>query len=320
MSVLAPVIFFIFNRPELTKQVWEAITRAKPKKLYICADGPRKDKPDDIEKIRATRQCVERVDWPCEIHRWYANENLGCNQSFVKNLDQLFEVEDRVIVLEDDTLPSESFFPFCDVLLEKYKDESTIFHITGSNLNWDLLRPASDYYFSRYALPWGWATWKRAWRLYDSNMQGWKNIEIKEAVLNSFKNQVEKVFWNNIFDNAYRKIGDADAYDYVWKFSIWAHDGLSIIPSVNLVKNIGFGENSTHTKNINPSHIVPLRNLNLISLKHPKNQVPNGIRDARTFRIYCLYEEARPWKRLYNFLKIKGGYWKKRCTALLFKK
>ncbi len=320
-----PVVFIIFNRPETTAQVWDCIRKARPKKLYIVADAPRLDKETDAKKVAATRKIVETVDWPCEVIRDYAEVNQGDFKRFHAAFELAFKTENEIIWLEDDCLPSPAFFPFCEAMLKRYADNEQIAYINGSNLNWGLPKIKSDYYVSRYMLPWGYALWKRSWELCRPTLEYWMDPSYRATVLNNFtdiapndalsqfKAISEKTFWTNLFDtwyNQYEKPGTnvrKSGFDYYLKLAFWAHQKRAIMPRVNLVKNIGFGADATHTQAVNKSHIVPLQSLDVAHLKHPTSLAINEPADNWTFRVYALYQEARPWKRfLYNTKRILG--------------
>lgn len=320
-----PVIFTIFNRPETTKQVWDCIRKARPKKLYIVADAPRPEKLTDAEKVAATRKIVEIVDWPCEVIRDYAKINEGEFLRVHTALELAFKKENEIIWLEDDCLPSPSFFTFCEAMLKRYADNEQIAYINGSNLNWGLPKIKSDYYVSRYMFPWGYALWKRSWELFRPTLEYWMDPSYRATVLNNFTDIAphdalsqfeaisEKTFWTNLFDswyNQYEKPGTnirKSGFDYYIKLALWAHQKRAIMPRVSLVKNIGFGAEATHTQTVNKSHIVPLKTLDVANLKHPASLAINEPADNWTFRVYALYEEARPWKRLFNKTKIMLG-------------
>jgi hypothetical protein len=319
------VVFIVFNRPDCTQQVWDAIRKAQPPRLYVVSDAARIGKPGEAEKVEAVRKIVQQVDWPCEATYDFSEENNGdFGQSF-KALDLVFQKEEQIIWLEDDCLPSDSFFGFCDRLLERYALDERIAYIGGSNLLWGRFTPKEDYFLSRYMLPWGLALWKRSYTMIRPNLSYWLDPRCREKVLNNFKTEMEKKFWSHLFDDLYNRCEGPQACerkhagDYYWKLSFWANDKYALLPSVNLIKNIGFGEGATHTQEMNKSHIVPCKELDFKALHHPKELKLDLAREEWLFRVYCYYEEARPWKRLYNQLKIKGGHWK-RLFLNLFKR
>jgi hypothetical protein len=240
-----PVAFIIFNRPDTTKRVFEAIRQAKPPKLLVVADGSREGHPGESEKCAATRSIIDGVDWECEVLTNYSDVNLGCKLRVSSGLDWVFSEVEEAIILEDDCLPHPSFFPFCEELLERYRDDTRIGIISGDNLLGHGTSPYS-YYFSKYPHIWGWATWKRAWKYYDLEMSLWTEINNGNWLENILPSKKVVKYWEKIFQNTYN--GKVQTWDYQWVFACLINNFLCIIPNVNLISNIGFGESSTHTK------------------------------------------------------------------------
>ena len=249
-----PIAFIIFNRPKETKVVFDAIAKIKPKKLFIIADGPSND---------ATRAIVEKIDWDCDVQRNYSEVNLGCRNRVSSGLDWVFSMVDRAIILEDDCVPDPSFFDFCTELLEKYKDDTRVMHIGG---NYFGKKKNQSYYFSKIPHIWGWATWKRAWKLYDVDIQKWPGLKKSSALKPLFKNPAAYEYWSTIWDQ-YERHG-IDSWDGQWFFACLSHHGLAINPYVNLVQNIGFSASATHTKVANEFANVPAQPMHF-PLTHP---------------------------------------------------
>jgi hypothetical protein len=243
-----PVAFVIFNRPDTTKRVFEEIRHAKPPKLLIIADGSRLNRQGEPEKVAATRAIVGQVDWKCEVLKNYSDINLGCKRRVSSGLDWVFQTVEEAIILEDDCLPHPTFFRFCEELLEKYKDDERIMHISGDNFQFGRKRNETSYYFSRYAHVWGWASWRRAWQHYDVQMKQWAGSEPQERFLRDFANPAEKRFWKAKWNGALA--GKIDTWDFQWAFACMARKSLSIVPNINLVSNIGFGAASTNTSRL----------------------------------------------------------------------
>lgn len=267
-----PVAFLIFNRPDTTQQVFEAIRLAKPPKLLVVADGPRGDRPEDCEKCAAVRAIIETVDWDCEVLKNYSDVNLGCKKRVSSGLDWVFEQVEEAVILEDDCLPEQSFFPFCEELLERYRDDKRIMVISGDNFQFGRKRTEYSYYFSIYNHCWGWATWRRAWQYYDVEMQQWGELASRQLLQNFFKDICAIQYWHNKFEKVYQN--KIDTWDYQWTFACWLQNGLSILPEVNLVKNIGFNSEGTHTKNVTDS----FSNLEINPLQFPLRHPPSLIR------------------------------------------
>lgn len=241
-----PVVFLVFNRPETTARVFAAIREARPSRLFIVADGPRREREEDGTRCAAVRRIVEQVDWPCDIQRNYSDVNLGCKQRVASGLDWVFSLVEEAIILEDDCLPDPTFFRFCQELLEKYRDAVQIASIGGTNFQNGYDHSGSSYYFSRYNHIWGWATWKRSWANYDVRMSRWPAFRKSGWLYSMFGSKIDALIWKIKFDNAYS--GTLDTWDYQWTFACWCNEQLSVIPIKNLVTNIGFGDDATHTK------------------------------------------------------------------------
>lgn len=242
-----PVSYLFFNRPDCVKVTFPVIKKHKPEKLYLIADGPRNS--SDEELCIACRKYVdENINWDCELTKIYNDHNLGLAKRTVSALDQIFQTEEDIIFLEDDNLVDDSFFYFCQELLEKYKYDSNIFHIAGCNF-YEKAVPRNypySYLFSSRPAAWGFATWKRAWRHMDLSMKNWQ----KEDKVNFLKpwcySPKHRQDILNVFDQHCMN-NDPWAWSYSWIYSCWANNSLSIIPTRNLVSNIGFGPNATNT-------------------------------------------------------------------------
>jgi len=238
-----PIVFIVFNRPDLAARVLERIASIRPRTLLVIADGPRATHPEDADLCTRTRALLEGVDWPCEVVRDFADENLGCGRRISSGLDRVFAELDRAIVLEDDCLPDPSFFRFCEELLERYADRPEVMNITGEYDS--RIRPPGDesYFFTSLPRIWGWATWRRAWQGYDYAISDFRSVEprMRERLRGYYKNgsplcrRMEKVVERRI-----------DTWDYQWWYHVFKHEGLCINPRVNLVSNLGFDERATH--------------------------------------------------------------------------
>lgn len=265
-----PLVFFIFNRPEHTKKVFEAIRRAKPKQLFVVADGPR-DSRDRTEETRA----IIQVDWPCQVEKNYSDKNLGCKQRISSGLDWVFSKVETAIILEDDCLPDQSFFRFCEEMLIKYRDDAQVMHIGGNFFQQKNkgFRTESSYYFSKIPHIWGWATWKRAWKNYDVSLSKWPETKANSSLIPRFKNAGAYEYWSKVWDEYYsHKI---DSWDGQWFFACMYTNGYCITPTKNLVTNIGFGIDATHTKKTNDTALVPAEPIDF-----PLSHSPKVIMDA----------------------------------------
>lgn len=297
------VLFLIFNRLDTTKQVFEAIRQAKPRRLYIAADGERKTREGEAEKVRSVREfIVSSIDWECQVKTLFREENLGCKYAVSGAIDWFFANEEMGIILEDDCLPSQSFFWFCEELLEKYKDDMRVWHIGGSNFQNGIKRGDGDYYFSKYNHVWGWASWANRWRMYDREVKD-LNLFIKEDLISTvFIDKKWQQKWIKLFYEV--KNNKIDTWDFQWQYSIWINSGLGILPNINLISNIGFNSDATHTSD-STSVMSNRDNFEITICQHPKNIYLNTIADDYEYKQYhCI----GIWKRIKNkIFKIKKG-------------
>lgn len=268
-----PVAFIIFNRPETTSRVFEVIRKARPPVLLLIADGPRPGRSSDAEQCAQTRAIVDQVDWDCEIRKNYSEINLGCRKRVSTGLDWVFSEVEEAIILEDDCLPHPTFFRFCEELLGRYRDDNQICHIGGANFQSGRERGPYSYYFSRYDHIWGWASWQRAWKGYDPNLVSWPKLK-KEKWLRDFLGDLMLVgYWTNIFEKVYQN--QIDTWDYQWVFHCWTQNRLAIIPNFNLISNIGFDTNATHTMGRNK-----FSNMKTEPIRFPLSHPPSVVRDS----------------------------------------
>lgn len=303
-----PVLFIIFNRPETTKQVFEAIRKAKPLRLYIAADGPRKNVPGDSEKCEVTRSISSLVDWDCEVRTLFRTENLGCGRGPCSAITWFFEHETEGIILEDDCLPSQSFFPFCAELLEKYRDDTRVMQIGGNNMEAHYREDDYSFSFSNHILIWGWATWRRAWKFHDFEMKHYKEIKEKAYMEGSFGSIYERDFLGYVFEKMYTNDEQTNArytWDYQWQFACKINSGLVIVPHRNLVKNLGFGYDSTNTKNATGiGHNLKLETMKF-PLRYPEFMMVNNLKDRQTFRMVNTSPISRVKSHIKNFIPEK---------------
>jgi len=264
-GLATPILLIIFNRPDTTEKVFNEIKKIKPKKLFVSADGPRENKPGEKEKCLATRKIIDQVDWECEVYKKYSDVNLGCKLGVSSGIDWFFKNVEQGIILEDDCLPAQSFFKFCEELLEKYKNNDKIMMISGDNFQNGRQRGDGSYYFSKFSHIWGWATWRRAWEHYSVNMEGYPKFKQDKKINAIWNKKYIRKYWTNIFDQVYEN--KIDTWDYQWAFSIWKMDGLCVIPNYNLISNIGFRDDATHTKSANKLANQKIQSMDII--KHP---------------------------------------------------
>ncbi len=283
--LLTPVAFLIFNRPDLTQIVFEAIAQAKPKKLLVVADGPRF--PEEAQKCQKARAVIERVDWDCEVVTNFSERNLGCGRRVSSGLNWVFSEVEEAIILEDDCLPEPSFFYFCETLLEYYRHDERIILISGGNFQDGQSRTDYSYYFSKYNDIWGWASWRRAWNYYDFEMKTWPEYKKLNLIESVCDNPDEQRFWTNIFDSVFA--GSVDTWDYQWTYACFAQRGLAVIPNSNLISNLGFRSDATHTRS-EDNALARLPTNNIWEIKHPPVVVRNQEADTHAFKNVFLGE------------------------------
>lgn len=261
-----PILFIVFNRPNETLQVFNAIKDKRPSKLYIAADGPRKEKDGEDIKCEQVRNIFTQIDWDCKVIKLYREINLGCGLAVSSAITWFFEQEEMGIILEDDCLPNLSFFDYCDQLLNKYKDDKRIMHISGFSGGIESSNKYS-YHFSVFPRIWGWASWKRAWDLYDFKMKEYAEFESSAGLDKSINNWFTKVFWKlNFVGIISQRI---DTWDFQWVYALLSNNGLSINPNTNLIRNIGFSGDATHTVNSNNEFaLLKSKSIELVLL-HP---------------------------------------------------
>jgi hypothetical protein len=293
------VAFFIFNRPEETVRVFTEIRRAQPSQLYVVADGPRTE--DERPLCEAARAVATAIDWPCVLHTNFSEKNLGCGRRVSSGLNWVFEQAEEAIILEDDCLPDPSFFTFCKEMLERYRDDTRIMHIAGTSVQEGNkhFNPQESYYFSCIANIWGWATWRRAWKLYDYDMLQWPALKQAGTISHWMNHPAAYERFSRVWDQYYQH--EIDSWDGQWNFTCLAQQGLCINPIINLVTNIGFDKRGTHFKGQTSlgnrrTHAMEF------PLVHPAEIVPNRRADAFKYRDTWgidnkyLYRLLRPFK------------------------
>ena len=243
-----PILLIIWRRPRETNEAINALRKVKPEKLFIACDGPRKGNNKEFDKVQKTiALCKKKINWDCEIEWLISEDNLGCRIGVYKAISWFFDHVKEGIIIEDDIVAHPDFFLFCRELLEKYKFDKRVWSISGSNNQDEIIRGDGSYYFGKIPLVWGWATWKDRWDEYDLDITKWPDIKSKNKLDDIFSDKIEKEYWQTIFENFYEK-GEPDTWDYQWVLTCLINNGLSIIPNKNLINNIGFNLEATHTK------------------------------------------------------------------------
>lgn len=281
-KLATPVALLIFNRPDRTKKVFETIRQAKPPVLLVVADGPRDSRAGEADVCKETRAIIDTVDWPCKVLTNYAEKNLGCRDRVSSGLRWVFEQVEEAIILEDDCVPHPTFFQFCEDLLIKYRDDSRVGLIGGDNfLPSGYLRHNTSYYFSRFTHIWGWATWRRAFQHYDLSMEHWPALRSNGWLEDIFNDDAAQVaHWRAIFNRVWSR--ELDTWDYQLTYSYWLQGFASICPSKNLVSNIGFGTDATHTHEASKWSELPVHEMQF-PLVHPVIRTLDMLSDDYSF-------------------------------------
>lgn len=295
---MTPVLLFVFNRPECTRRVLEEIRRAEVTELYIVADGPRKRRPDDEKKCAEVRQIVaEAKTWCCRINTNFAPENLGCAIRVSSGISWAFKYTDKLIILEDDCLPHLSFFRYCDELLERYKDDGRVGQISGHIACTKRLWTKHSYTFSRYGPVWGWATWRRAWQTYDLALRSWPQVRSARLFRHLVCSREEYRLRIRLYQRLYRR--HPDTWDYQWGYAKMVNGLLSVIPKHNLVENIGFSDDATHTRGLKRYPIATRCEMDY-PLRHPEEVRWDMKFDRRFSNWFVAGRAPTLWRRIQN--------------------
>jgi hypothetical protein len=269
-----PVALFVYNRPAILAKTLAEIAKIRPSKLYVFADGPKPNDPDDSLKCEEVKTLLKKFNLPCNTVQIYNSKNKGLRNQIEEKLTFLFSREDAAVVLEDDCLPENDFFRFCEDGIRTYTKDSRIMAITGNQY----VEKQSAPFFSRFPHCWGWATWRRAWKAYDGSISGWPTFKNSSIWERQFLPE-EKQLWEPLLDRVYQ--GEVNSWAYRWLATIWMHEGLVLTPPVNLVSNIGFGEDGTHCRAPTPLAAFPTRPLSSWSM--PRHLRRDERLDRKTF-------------------------------------
>ncbi len=299
-----PVSLIIFNRPDKTQKVFDEIAKAKPKKLFVIADGPRDECPDDKEKCAAARKVIEQVDWDCEVFKNYSDVNLGCGKRPATGISWVFENVEEAIIFEDDCIPNQTFFRFCDEILERYRDDQRVMVINGMNTVAGQKEIPYSYCF-RYLMKCAgaWATWRRAWQYHDLGIKMWPKVRDSSWLFDFLIYPTAVEQFKNVFEKTYTMGGNVDYWDYQWCLCCWLQNGLVVVPETNLVKNIGYGDDATHTKSVK-NHEVDA-NLLVKDLAFPLRHPPYMVRDREADLLRLEYRISRKKKRNSMFRRVR---------------
>jgi hypothetical protein len=282
-----------FNRPDTTRRVLDALRIARPAEVYFAVDGPRAGKVQDTTGVSAVRDLVSSLDWGCKVRTLFRESNLGCKLAVSQAISWFFSHVEAGIVLEDDCIAHPSFFPFAAALLERYRDDERVMMVSGDNFQEGRKRADYSYYFSRYTHIWGWATWRRAWQMYDHSMAAWPELRDGGWLMDVLGDREAAEYWGRIFEDTWSERNTSWAYR--WMFAAWAQSGLTVLPNVNLVTNIGFGEDATHTQR----HDASMSELGAWEMAFPLRHPPYVVRDAQAdeYTERRLFSTPGLWRR-----------------------
>lgn len=296
-EIIKPVLFMAFNRPEKTELVFNEIRKAKPKKLYLSVDGPRATHPNDFDKVERVKKIVNNVDWDCEVKKLYHENNHGCTLAGKTAFDWVFSQEEEMIELEDDVVPSQSFFWYCQELLEKYKDDPRICYICAEN--YGVKSGDATYFFSKYDGSWGFATWKRVYDLWEYKIESLEEYMDKTDFIKSFPSKFEYNFWKRKFLRWKYKGGNT--YDLQTIYLLHKHNMMSILPNVNLVTNIGWDLEASNTILDKKTYKLAkkfgnIERFEIDEIVHPTEMSTNPKVDRKWFKYnYQRHSKLRYW-------------------------
>ena len=299
-----PILFIIFNRIDTAQKVFEAIRRIQPEKLYIACDGPRENKNVEYVACQQTRRLASLVDWPCQVKTLFLDKNLGPSLGPYTFIKWFFEQEEQGIILEHDCLPHPDFFPYCEELLNKYKDNQNIGAISGPNFIPDL-QSLYSYSFTIYNHIWGWATWRRTIDKYTLDLSDISTKELNDMLKRNFPSFKERLYWKTIFKQIRKN--EIPTWDYYLTFSLWFNNLLAISPTKNLVTNIGFGEGAVNTTDKNS----PLANrpvYPIMPLAHNEMFIPNKKEESKYFEKFIMENKGELYLYSKIFLKKIGVF------------
>lgn len=303
MQQKTPILLIIFNRPDKVRTLVDTLRTVRPTKLFIAADGPRLDAPTDIERCRLAREAISEIDWPCEIQTRFDDKNTGADHGPEKAINWFFEHVEEGVVLEDDCNPHPDFFPFVDTMLERYRNNPHIMMISGNNFQNGLVRGDASYYFSKYPSTWGWATWKRAWEMYDTDTKKYDTFVQNNTLKKICTSKAEERYWGKFF----RKIhsDELEHWDIKWIFALWSNGGISITPNINLVQNIGFGPDATHTLEHDDKMVVQAKSLT--NIVHPGKIEVNKDADTYLFEHIYRFTFKKKVQHLFRIIRKRIG-------------
>lgn len=296
-----PVLFLVFNRPDHTRQSFDALRKMKPMYLFIGADGPREGNKSDEIKCAEVRNIVSKIDWECKPHFRFNEKNLGTKVAVSNAINWFFSNVEEGVIIEDDCVPEPTFYSFASQMLSRYRDDERIMHINGTNfLKGAKIVKDSSYYFSNFCHVWGWATWRRAWQRYDVSMKDFQTIDKDELRASISADPAVSDYWYGCLNAVYS--GKIDTWDYQWYYAFWKNHGYAITPSMNMVSNIGFDVAGTRTVSKH-NRFSRMKRFPMKDIIHPQSMIKNLSADK--------YASAQKFKELKPSILEKVQYkWK----------
>ncbi len=277
-----PLLLIAWRRPHTLRQVIDAIRPVAPTRLFVACDGPNPERPGEAEKVAATRAVIEQeIDWPCQIERFYSDVNQGCRLGVSRAITWFFEQVEEGIILEDDCVPHPDFFPYCATLLERYRHDTRVWSICGSNFQLGNKRGDASYYFSIHGDSWGWASWRQAWDNYENAQVDWAKFRDSRRFDDVFVIPDERRYWTEIMDRLFLE-GMPSSWAYQWWCASWMNHALHAWSNVNLIRNAGFNDEGSHT--LKPSLFADMDVQALGEIVHPDFILP--FVDADSFAFY----------------------------------
>lgn len=291
-----PILIVAWNRPAHARRLVDSVRPFRPSQVWVSVDGPR-DSSDVLPIERTKKSILDSLDWACNIRTQFHESNLGCREGVSSALDWFFAGNDEGIILEDDLVLGSESLPFLQAMLEKYRDEPRVMSVSADNSLGVKVRDGSSYFFLGFPHVWGWATWKRAWSLYDRNMDSWIAARSGQGVSSFFSSSQSEHFWARLFDRVAFE-PKLDSWAWCWAATHFAHGGLSVQAGKNLVSNAGFDSSATHTEskteraNANIETIFPLR--------HPCRVAENKVATLSTYKKLSSLRSASRTRRFVN--------------------
>ncbi|HSV88425.1 MAG TPA: hypothetical protein VLH61_07265 [Bacteroidales bacterium] len=280
-----PILLIGFNRPDVIKESFEYIRKAKPQKLYVAIDGPRKEKEGESKLVEEVRTIVKQVDWHCQTHYKFHVENLGAELSVSSAITWVLETEETVIVLEDDIIAPMAFLRFAQEMLERYSNNENIYMVSSNQWTPFQIPNDEDYLFGVYGHSWGWATWRRAWSRFDLHIGDFSDILSNHKIHSLVNSKNELWYWKNLIRSMQERGRGNNTWDYCWVYIRFKERGLSIIPKYNLTSNIGaFG---LHAKGVTEHHFRPFKE-DFVAYRHPEKVVRNIEYDMHHLDTYLM--------------------------------